>query len=114
VAELFPSGVFPEGEMAPHGETRYPDPDSNYTRKGAAERRADDRLLDLELTGKLRHASEVHRQVRHYAQSFIRPGIDLADMCERIENCNRKLVMENGLQAGVYGIIGLVSRHIHI
>lgn len=36
--------------------------------------------------------------MRAYAQSFIQPGIDLADMCERIEECNRRLVRENGLQ----------------
>jgi methionyl aminopeptidase len=47
---------------------------------------------------KVRHAAEVHRQVRHYAQSFIEPGIKLADMCERIEDCNRRLVKENGMQ----------------
>jgi GTP-binding protein Era len=43
---------------------------------------ASERLLAAEggLYNKLRHASEVHRQVRHYAQSFIKPGIKLIDM----------------------------------
>jgi methionyl aminopeptidase len=40
----------------------------------------------------------VHRQVRHHAQSFIKPGIKLVDMCEQIEELNRKLVKENGLE----------------
>jgi len=45
----------------------------------------------------VRHASEVHRQVRHFAQGIIKPGIKLVDMCEQIEEMNRKLVKENGL-----------------
>ena len=39
--------------------------------------------------------------MRHYAQSFIQPGIKLSDMCERIEECNRRLVKENGLQVQI-------------
>ena len=54
--------------------------------------------MQVDLIEKVRHASEVHRQVRHYAQSFIKPGIKLIDMCERLEECNRRLVKENGLQ----------------
>lgn len=49
----------------------------------------------------MRLAAEVHKQVRHYAQSFIKPGIKLIDMCEQLEECNRRLMRENGLQAGI-------------
>lgn len=63
--------------------------------------RANDRLLQVDLYEKVRMAAEVHRQVRNYAQSFIQPGIKLADMCERLENCNRTLMKENGIQAGI-------------
>ena len=45
----------------------------------------------------VRKAAEVHRQVRHFAQGIIKPGIKLVDMCEQIEDMNRKLVKENGL-----------------
>jgi methionyl aminopeptidase len=48
--------------------------------------------LEADLYDKVRLASEVHRQVRKYAQSFIKPGIKLADMCEMIENKNRELI----------------------
>lgn len=37
-------------------------------------------------------------QVRAWSQSFIKPGIKLADMCERLENKNRELVGERGLE----------------
>lgn len=63
----------------------------------SAEKRALDRL-GSDLYETLREAAEVHRTVRKYAQSFIKPGIVLADMCERIENMNRALVRENGLE----------------
>jgi methionyl aminopeptidase len=60
--------------------------------------RANERALHADLYDKVRHACEVHRQVRHHAQSFIKPGIKLIDMCEQLEECNRRLVKENGLQ----------------
>ncbi len=57
--------------------------------------------MNEELYNKVRLASEVHRQVRHYAQSFIKPGIKLVDMCEQLEECNRRLVEEKGLECGI-------------
>ena len=62
----------------------------------SAEKRALDRMQS-DLYETLREAAEVHRTVRKYAQSIIRPGIVLADMCEQIENLNRALVKEDGL-----------------
>ena len=96
VAELFPNGGFPTGEILPHGKTKYPDPRSSYARETEEEKREKERLNST-LYEDVRHASEVHRQVRHYAQSIIKPGIKLVDMCEQIEECNRRLVKENGL-----------------
>jgi hypothetical protein len=37
VAELFPNGGFPTGEILPHGKTKYPDPMSSYSRMSAEE-----------------------------------------------------------------------------
>lgn len=39
VAELFPNGGFPIGEIQPHGKTRYPDPHSSWARQTDEERR---------------------------------------------------------------------------
>jgi hypothetical protein len=112
VSELFPSGHFPIGEIQPHGVTKFPNLNSSYQRKTEEEKRADDRLLEVDLLENLRHAAEIHRQVRAYAQSFIQPGIDLADMCERLEECNRRLVKENGLQAGIGFPTGCSINHV--
>lgn len=49
------------------------------------EKRAEERLQFASLYDSARKAAEVHRQVRRYAQSFIKPGIKLIDMCTMLE-----------------------------
>ena len=123
VAELFPKGNFPEGLILPHGLTKKPnkhssrefDDDFDGTKRLTnAEKKEAERILNEEtgLYNKVRHAAECHRQVRHYAQSFIQPGIRLSDMCEQIEELNRKLVKENGLQAGIGFPTGCSLNHV--
>jgi methionyl aminopeptidase len=112
VADLFPNKIYPEGEIMPHGLSKYPVADSFFYRETAEEKRAKERLLNEELYNKVRRASEVHRQVRHYAQSFIKPGIKLIDMCEQLEECNRRLVQENGLEAGIGFPTGCSINHV--
>lgn len=43
------------------------------------------RLYNYNTLQSVRQASEVHRQVRKYANSFIKPGMLMTDICERIE-----------------------------
>jgi len=96
---------FPVGEIQPHPL------ESNSHRISSEELRHNERL-EANLYDKLRHASEVHRQVRHYAQSFIKPGIKLVDMCERLEETNRKLVQEHGLERGIGFPTGCSINHV--
>lgn len=95
VSKLFPGGEFPEGEVQPHAG------DFNTYRTTSEEKRHLERLSS-DVYETVREAAEVHRTVRKYAQSIIRPGIKLADMCEAIENMNRQLVGENGLKRGAF------------
>lgn len=57
------------------------------------EKRAEERLQYAGLYDKARKAAEVHRQVRRHAQSYIKPGIKLIDMCtmleEKVQQCSR-------------------------
>ena len=46
----------------------------------------------------LRHAAEVHRQVRQYARKTIKPGMTMTEIAELIENGTRALVEEDGLK----------------
>eukprot|EP00826_Nyctotherus_ovalis_P051687 TRINITY_DN646_c0_g2_i2.p1 TRINITY_DN646_c0_g2~~TRINITY_DN646_c0_g2_i2.p1 ORF type:complete len:279 (+),score=97.98 TRINITY_DN646_c0_g2_i2:651-1487(+) len=57
-------------------------------------------LFDSEYND-VRKAAECHRQVRRYAQSFIRPGISYLEIVTRIEDAVRKLIKANKLQAGL-------------
>lgn len=62
------------------------------------EKRAEERLQYAGLYDKARKAAEVHRQVRRHAQSYIKPGIKLIDMCTMLEEkvCSRLRGRENG------------------
>ena len=105
VATLFSDGNFPEGEIMEHPL------ESNRKRITDAELRAQERV-NSDMYNRVRCASECHRQVRKWAQSFIKPGIKLTDMCEMIENKNRELVAEAGLKAGLGFPTGCSLDHV--
>lgn len=67
---------------------------------------ADDQIRDL------RHAAEVHRQTRRYVQSWLKPGLAMTDIAERLEASNRKLIDELGLERGLAFPTGLSLNHI--
>jgi methionyl aminopeptidase len=100
-----PGGVFPRGEELEHAG------DFNTSRTTSEEKRHLERLHS-DLAETLREAAEVHRQVRAHANSIIRPGIKLAEMCESIENMNRKLVGESGLARGIAFPTGCSLNHV--
>jgi methionyl aminopeptidase len=105
VADVFKGKDFPIGEIQ-----KYTLESQSY-RETSEEVRARDRLQS-DLYSKLREAAEVHRQVRAYAQSFIEPGIELADMCERLENKNRELTAEKGIDRGIAFPTGCSLNHV--
>jgi methionyl aminopeptidase len=106
VAKLFPNGRFPEGEIIP------PSTDLNTLRTTNEELMYEDRLKDTTLYQTVREAAEVHRQTRKFAQSIIKPGIRLADMCSQLEDCNRRLVGESGLKRGIAFPTGCSLNHV--
>jgi methionyl aminopeptidase len=89
IEKLFPDGHFPEGEIQEHPG------DFNSFRTTSEEKRALDRAQE-DLYETVRHAAEVHRHVRKFAQSLMKPGVKLIDMCTQLENKNRELVVEAG------------------
>ncbi|GER42808.1 methionine aminopeptidase 2 [Striga asiatica] len=93
VGELFPSGEFPEGEIQQYK-------DDNVWRTTSEEKRELERL-EKPLYNAVRQAAEVHRQVRQYIRKILKPGMLMTDLCETLENTVRKLISENGLQAGI-------------
>lgn len=59
----------------------------------------------------LRKAAEIQRQVRRFAQRIIKPGRRLIDICEELEDYNRKLAPENGLKSGIAFPTGCSINH---
>lgn len=77
---------------------------SNAWRVTSEEKRYNEKMAmeDPEITyNNIRRAAEVHRQVRHHARKFIRPGLSMTEIAEYIEDGTRSLVEESGLDAGV-------------
>ena len=105
IEELFKGKEFPKGEIQ-----HYPG-EGQAGRVTSEEKRAMERLEE-DLYSKVRQGAEVHRQVRAYAQSIIKPGIKLADMCELLENKNRELVGEHGLERGLGFPTGCSLNHV--
>lgn len=109
IFELFKGGPFPPGQVVDHPG------DFNTYRVTSEEKRALDRASS-DVVETLREAAEVHRHVRKYAQSMIRPGMKLADFCEALENKNRELVKVSrrgrggGREGGVWAGAGRQSR----
>ncbi|KAF9055923.1 peptidase M24A methionine aminopeptidase [Panaeolus papilionaceus] len=107
LSKLFPSGVYPEGEIQPYK-------DDNTYRTTSEELRYKEKLEneDPETTyNDIRRAAEVHRQVRQAARKFIRPGQTMTEIAEYIEDGTRALVEENGFQSGIGFPTGLSLNH---
>jgi len=92
IEEQFKDGVYPLGQVVEYKDQQW--------RTNNEEKRAMERLMELDLN-KLRKAAEVQRQVRKYAQTVIKPGERLIDICDRIENMNRYLINHQGLDCGI-------------
>ncbi|VDM95577.1 unnamed protein product [Thelazia callipaeda] len=98
VDKQFPDGNFPIGEI------------SEYVIK-ADDRTAINRItneekkmLDAsyeEIYKDFRRAAEAHRQTRKYTQSWIKPGMKMIEICERLEAYSRRMINEDGLNAGL-------------
>ena len=81
---------------------------SNLQRETSAEARAKEHMMEQDLQD-LRQAAEVHRQTRAYVMSWIKPGMKMIDICERLENKNRQLIDEAGLERGLAFPTGSLS-----
>jgi methionyl aminopeptidase len=92
VSDLFPDNSYPVGE-----EVEYKN--DNAYRTTSEEKRHLDRMNQDFLTD-YRQAAEVHRQVRKYAKSVIKPGMSLTEIAETIENGTRHLTGHMGLEEG--------------
>jgi len=109
VSELFPDGIFPVGQIMEHP---IPHDDSKAkNRFNSEEARAIDRL-QIDIYNEIRQAAEAHRQTRQHIQRWVKPGMKMIDICEELENTARRLINENGLEAGLAFPTGCSRNHV--
>lgn len=95
IDNLYPDGVFPEGEWQ-----EYP-LDVNSYRTTSEEKRYLDRQQNNHWQD-FRKGAEIHRRVRHKAQSSIRPGMNMTEIADLIENSVRSYANnDHTLKAGI-------------
>jgi len=91
IDELFPNRDWPIGIL-----TDYP---NNIWRSTDKEKLELDKSNEEKLFS-LRKGAECHKQIRKYAQRFIKPGIKLIDMCIELEKMLKFITNAHGLDCG--------------
>lgn len=97
LANLFPNQRYPEGEIV-----EYVNDNDNLRRTTAKELRhlsIVDNMND-EFLNDYRKAAEVHRQVRKYVHTIVKPGISMSQLAQEIEDGVRALTNHQGLETG--------------
>jgi len=109
VSDLFPDGNFPEGQILEHPNAQ--NDQKAKDRYTSEEARAVDRL-QLDMYNEIRQAAEAHRQTRQHIQRWVKPGMTMIDICQELETTARKLINENGLEAGLAFPTGCSRNHV--
>lgn len=107
IKDLFPDGNFPVGQLMEHPGVNE---NTAINRTNSAEKRAMD-TANIEWYNDFRLAAESHRQTRKFMQSYIKPGMTMFDIAEKLEETSRKLIGENGLDAGLAFPTGCSLNH---
>ena len=92
VSQLFPNNSYPVGQ-----EVEYLN-DQQYRTTSEEKRHLDRSRTDF-LT-EYRQGAEIHRQTRAWAQKNIKPGMNLHEIANGIEDCTRALTGHQGLEEG--------------
>ncbi|CAH2107471.1 unnamed protein product [Euphydryas editha] len=110
VAELFPDGNFPEGQIMEHGPAEGIDERTAKDRFSSEEKRALDKMQNY-MYQEIRQAAEAHRQTRKHMRNWIKPGMTMIEICEELESTARRLIGEDGLKAGLAFPTGCSRNH---
>ena len=92
IDELFPNRDWPVGVLCDYGP-------SNIWRSTDKEKQELDKVHEYELLS-LRKGAECHKQVRKYAQRFIKPGMKMIDICIELEKMLKFITNAHGLDSG--------------
>ncbi|KAK6510237.1 hypothetical protein TWF481_004953 [Arthrobotrys musiformis] len=94
LAELFPAGEYPEGEVQHYTKIRTTTAEERHTA------RLKFNAEDGEFLQTYRKAAEVHRQARRWVRETVKPGQNTLDIAEGIEDSVRALLGHPGLETG--------------
>ncbi|XP_076058870.1 methionyl aminopeptidase und [Oratosquilla oratoria] len=108
VVDLYQDGELPIGEISEYKINK--DDRKAINRMTSAEKRALETSYD-EMYREIRIGAEVHRTTRKYFQKWVEPGKSMIEICNVIEEMNRKLIKEKGLEAGLAFPTGCSLNH---
>ncbi|MFH4974970.1 hypothetical protein AB6A40_001679 [Gnathostoma spinigerum] len=108
VDEQFPDGNFPLGEICEYKPEN--DERTALNRMTVEEKKALDTSYE-EIYKDFRRGAEAHRQTRKYVQSWLKPGLTMFEICERLEAHSRRMINEHGLDAGLAFPTGCSLNH---
>ena len=72
---------------------------NNPARYSTAEAKEKEKVAEEDYAN-IRRAAECHRNVRKFAQSYIRPGMQMIDICQKLEAKTLELIEANGFASG--------------
>mmetsp|Transcript_13742 Transcript_13742/g.19577 ORF Transcript_13742/g.19577 Transcript_13742/m.19577 type:complete len:464 (-) Transcript_13742:67-1458(-) len=93
VSSLFPDGKFPEGEIQEH-----PGDNNTYRYNSTEKKQQEQNSVDQERLSNIREAAEIHRQVRQDFQKWVKPGMTMIEVAQRIEAGTKALLPADGLK----------------
>lgn len=105
MAQKFPDGNFPAGEITEH-------PLACNTYRITSEEKRNLERLDADRLKDIREAAEIHRQVRQDFQKWVKPGMSMIDIVNRIESGTKALVGKDGLKRGWGFPTGVSLNHV--
>ncbi|TRY74961.1 hypothetical protein TCAL_04967 [Tigriopus californicus] len=109
IFDLYRGGPFPVGQQMEYPDV-WNDGRTAQDRFGTEEKRAIDRA-QLDMYNEVRCAAEAHRQTRQHIQKWVKPGMKMIDIVQELEDTARKLIKENGLEAGLAFPTGCSINH---
>uniref|UniRef100_A0AC34QK64 Methionine aminopeptidase 2 n=1 Tax=Panagrolaimus sp. JU765 TaxID=591449 RepID=A0AC34QK64_9BILA len=108
IDEQFPDKNYPVGEICEYPINK--DDTNAINRTTNAEKKALEFSFEDDYRD-VRRAAESHRQTRKYVKSWIKPGMSMIDICERLEAHSRRMINEKGLEAGLAFPTGCSLNH---
>ncbi|XP_066944974.1 methionine aminopeptidase 2 [Macrobrachium rosenbergii] len=108
IVDLYRDSNYPIGEIC---EYKIDQNDTTaINRMTSPEKKALEMSYD-DMYREIRIGAEVHRTTRKYFQKHVKPGMTMIEICNMIEDMNRKLIKENGLEAGLAFPTGCSLNH---